>query len=540
MSIEVLQNPLTAARDEYDRSRVIALFPSLESCRTAPFLALRPYLQKCPERFFDRSVFQLVLEWLRSCDVRDRDRLRQYFIDAGAELSMAMLFLRQINSEDWHDRPLLKGDDFEAVGFIDKNLHPTYLRLVEGIFAPLIRPMAHFSRLDRKKPTEGLDVFNLVEELVRSPMGPCVAPYRHAVRNGIGHGGITFRQSDIRYRDKKGNTETLDMWSIVRLCDDMLDTCNAIAAALKVFLISSGPAGYAAPHELLVEELMEETRSPWWSVTGCMQSEYSDMPQLLVYARPNTRDVLKVQWAATQTAAMAAHLSPGFDRYFLSLRTEKAWPGWAAFDGRRLAQVAQAGASGAHDFAVAIESEGGFMYVPTPRLPRILGRLDTFAQSWRLHWPLAVHQIRDNLGRLPVIARDAKMHRNSWGYVLNGAVVLPGVDFSNAASTVRSNRRRIIRAAARLARAEQSWFSVARYLPLGYARIAVVTMDFRRRRIAGFGLGPELICTLQRQRIRRIKSPDIMGSTIENSGSWRIAWNRSWIEAGGAIQPPPD
>ncbi len=50
-----------------------------------------------------------------------------------------------------------------------------------------------------------------------------------------------------------------------------------------------------------------------------------------------------------------------------------------------------------------------------------------------------------------------------------------------------------------------------------------------------FGLGPELICTIQLQHIRRIKALDIIGSTIEVSGDWRIAWNRAWIEAGGNI-----
>ena len=32
-----------------------------------------------------------------------------------------------------------------------------------------------------------------------------ISPYKHIVRNGIGHGGITFRSGEIRYRDKKGN-----------------------------------------------------------------------------------------------------------------------------------------------------------------------------------------------------------------------------------------------------------------------------------------------------------------------------------------------
>lgn len=530
MSIEGLQNPLTAARDADDRSRLIDLFPHLVSCQSTPYLALRPYLLGCPERFFDRQIHSLVFDWLCHQDVADRERLQRCFADASAELSAAMLFLRQINSEDWHDRRLATGDDFEVVGLVDRVLHPAYLRLVEAVFAPLIRPIAYISRLERGKSTEGLDVFNIVEELAKTPLSTCTYAYRPTIRNAIGHGGVTYLQSEINYRDKKENSETLDIWSAVRLCDDMVDSCNALASATKLFLLIAGTFGYQRPHELLVEELMEESRSPWWTIDGCLQSQIPSGRQLLVYARPETRDTCKIQWASVQSAALAESLAPGFDRYFLSLRSSKGWPGWAAFSGGRLRQARESGATGVGDFAAALEG-GGFFYVPKPRLLRVLGGVETLIQSLRIHLPVVRRQINENLGRALLVPRDAKMHRNSWGYVLSGAVVMPNVDANSTPAVVRSNRRRILRTAARVARSELPIFSLARYLPLGYARVLVFNRDFRRRRLSSFGLNPELICTVQLQRIRRIKSPDIMGSTVEASGKWRIAWNRAWIDS---------
>ena len=118
-------------------------------------------------------------------------------------------------------------------------LHPAYLRLVEGVFAAMIHPVAYFSRLQRGKPTDDLDVFNSVEEIRMGPMAACVKAYNHVVRNGIGHGGVTYLQGDIRYGGKKGKTEVVDVTSVVRLCDDMIYTCNALASAIKVFLIIS-------------------------------------------------------------------------------------------------------------------------------------------------------------------------------------------------------------------------------------------------------------------------------------------------------------
>jgi len=534
---EKLHNPLTVARDLADRARLELLFPDLAACLESHFLALRPFVHDCPEWFFSRTVYELMLDWLKQRDVYQRGELREYLAGADAELSAAMLFLREINSGDWHDKLLVNGDDYGVVRFIDKVLHPAYLRLVEGILAPFIRPVAHFSRLDRGKGTEGLDVFNLAQELSATPMAACVEAYRHTVRNGIGHGGITYLQRDIQYCDKRREEETLDFRSAIRLCDDMVDTCNGLSAAIKVFLILSRDHGYQLPRELLVEELVEETRSPWWGIEGCVESKLADTRQLLVYARPNSRDPLKIQWASVQAAILAESLAPGYDRYFFSLRTPKAWPGWAAFDGKRLRQLRDSGAVEVREYASALDD---LFYVPRPALPRLLGRLDTLVQSLRLQWPLVLQQIRENLGIPSIVSRNARMHRNSWGYVLHGDVVVTGLDNETAADIIRSKKRRIIRKAIRRARSSTSWLDLARYLPLGYARIAVFSEDFRHRRLSGYGLGPELVCTIQLQHIRRIKSPDIMGSTIEASGNWRIAWNRAWIKSGGRIMVEPE
>ena len=533
-----LHNPLTLAQDTADRARLQFLFHDLASCPRPHFLALRPYAKECPERCFNQVVHALMLDWLKDRDGSQRNELRAYFASADAELSRAMLFLRQINREEWHDTSFATSDDLDRVRFIDRHLHPAYLRLVEGVLASFIRPVAYFTRLDRGKGTAGLDVYNLVQELSDTPMAPCVDSYHHTVRNGIGHGGITYLQSDIRYRDKKGNEATLDVWTVTTLCDDMLDVCNGLASAIKVFLILSHDKGYQLPRELLVEELVEETSTPWWSVEGCVESELIDTKQLVVYARPNSRDIDKVRLACLESAVMAEYFTPGYERYFFSLRTPKAWPGWAAFNGTELRRLRESDSGEISDYVTTFE-EVGLFYVPRPALPRLLSRFDTWLWSFRLQWPLAAQAVRKSLGIPNITSRNAQMHRNGWGFVLNGAVVIEGLTNESAADVIRAQRRRIIRKAAKQARSSVSWLNPVRYLPLGYARIAVFSKDFRYRRLSSFGLGPELICTVQLQRIRRIKSPDIMGSSIETRGNWRIAWNRAWVESGGRIGTSP-
>jgi len=50
------------------------------------------------------------------------------------------------------------------------------------------------------------------------------------------------------------------------------------------------------------------------------------------------------------------------------------------------------------------------------------------------------------------------------------------------------------------------------------------------RKLESYGLGPDLIGTVQIQKIKRIKAPDIIGSSIEQIGKFRFAWNKAWRE----------
>ncbi len=529
---EQLQNPLTYERNAHDRAEVKKLFPELSSWPGSHCLALRRYVSNCPERFFDRTVCEYFLEWLKNQDTANSHRLQAYLNRHLADANRALLFLREINSQSWHDELPKGGDDYDLIRFIDHHIHPTYLRLIEAVLVPLVRIVAYFSRLDRGKGTDGLDVWSTVQELSKSSTAFLVAPYHHIVRNGIAHGGITYLQNEIRYRDKKGNEETFSSSSIIRLCDDLLDTSNGLAAALKVFLILRKQQGYTMPQELLLEELQEETQTPWWKIEGCVQSEIGSQKQLLVYARPDSRDYGKIEMSTIQSGILAEFFAPGYDRYFFSLRSPKALPGWAAFDGKKLEMLRLNGTSDITQYSGIVENDLVF-YMPRPALPRILRKLDTLVHSFRLNSSRVMAQQRQKLGIPHVVSRNATIHQNSWGCVLNGAVFIEDLTNELAVELVHKWRRRIVNTALKTARRTVGLPIVARYLPLGFARVAVFRRDYRRRRLASFGLAEDLVCTIQFQRLRRIRSPDIWGATVEASGKWRIAWNKAWLKATG-------
>ena len=107
--------------------------------------------------------------------------------------------------------------------------------------------------------------------------------------------------------------------------------------------------------------------------------------------------------------------------------------------------------------------------------------------------------------------------------------VMEGIDGKPVVDAIFKYRRRIARLARRYAW-KLNRLTGAAYLPLAFLQVNIYRRDYRCRRFGEIGLGKDLMCTLRFQRMRRIKSPDIIGSTVRVIGKWRIAWNRAWLQ----------
>lgn len=531
----ILENPLLRNTHARKRSDIKENFPELENCPHEHFLSIHKYIKRSPQRFYSQPVYNKFLGWLENRNRTSQGAFQQYLTEHDAELNRAFLHLEEINNLDWHDF-FEKLDDIEFIRFIDQQIHPSYLRLTEAVFTPFCRIVAYFSRVDRGSGTDDLDLFPIVEEIERTSLSDVVSPYKHIVRNAIAHGGITYLQNEILYRDKKGNEEKCSDRDIVRLFDDFLDSCNALALGLSLFLLIHQPDGYLLPQQLLLEELKEETKTPWWEVVGCTPSKFTGLNQLIIYARPNTADYGKVQMSTFQTGVLVERFAPGYDRYFFSIRSSSSWPGWAAFDGKKLHDLRNKQDAILEDYKGVLENDLVF-YVPRIKTPRFIARIQNIILSIKLNMPIAISDIKRQLSRPEIYIREANIHRNAWGTVLNGSVFVECHNSSITQDIIRKVRRKAVGKALSEARKRMPIYKITRFLPLGYARISVFCKDYRRRRLSGFGLGPHLVCTIQVKRIRRIRSPDIMGSSIEQLGGYRIAWNRAWLEESTGQQP---
>ncbi len=510
---------------DWQRSELLRRLPETASCADGQVLSLFQYLSESPQRYYSREAQRGYLGFLFDLTSSRPLELKAYLDEHLARISSAHLFLSEINVEDWHETS--EGfDDYDTLRFLDRQVHPAYLRLVEGVLYPFIHNVAWFQRTSRGAGTDGLDLFNAVQELSGTAYEPLVGAYRHIVRNGIAHGGVAFGRNEVEYTDKKGNSETLATTEVIRLLDDLVDICNGIALASRIFFLSRPASSREPPRAVLLEELCAETESPWWRVEGAVQSTVPQGSQLILYARPSTRDSLKVQYYCFLTAVLCEYLAPGYDRYFFSLRSQVALPGFAAFDGRRLAAVREAGPTSESDYQGVLEEDGLF-FAPHVQLPRLFGKVDSLFRIFLSVGRAALRSARLTAGHPELKVRRAQLHRNGLRTVLNGTVLFETQTGSPEPEEILQNLRNILRQATRSARRRTRGL---RWLPLGWVRIGVVQRDYRVRRLKAFGLHEDLVCTVQISRISRIKAPDILGSTVEQRGRYRVAWNRAWLE----------
>jgi hypothetical protein len=532
-----LKNPLLERVHAHQRESVLAMLPETRAFTHDSFLSLHGCITARPGRFHCRCTYRALLGWLEETAAHDPSEVRRYFAQFSAALDLAFRTLEDVNRLDWHDTTVTD-NVADLPRFISRAVNPTYLRLVEGVFTPLFHMVASFLRSDREARTDGLDAYHVAEELKSSEHADICVAYNHTIRNGIAHGCVVFTDSEVQYTDKRRlNTVSLAYTEVLRLLDDMLDVCNGAALAFRVYFLKNAGLG-PAPQQVLFEELQAQTDAPWWRIDGWVESRYADGTQLLLFAQPNTQDWDMVALSTLQTVVLAEAFCPGYDRYFVSMRSANTKLGFAWYKGSVLSEarsrnleLQQLGSTPHEDFELA--------FLPRRRPSRWLRQWDTLRVGIALYFPLGLSESRRKMGLPMVEARKAEVHKTAWRTVLNGSVVLSGRGPIRM-HEVRDSCRDMVSAALRLGRRSCTRCNMARYLPLGYARIHVFARDYRVRRLEGLGLARDLICTVQVIRVRQMRVIDIAGSLIEQHGRYRIAWNRAWLDATENPTKPED
>ena len=530
---DITRNPVYADLHEKRRKKIVKSIIELELCPRDNYLSIYEYLESSPRKYYSHRTFDELYKWLMIRDKKSRDKLQEYLKENNRELDIAFRHLEEINRAEWHEEFKFTDDYFKAQ-YIDRNIHPTYLKLAEGVFKPIMHLVTYFRRLDRQKGTNSIDLYNIVEDLKKTNFRKDAELVDTTIRNGIGHGNISYLKDAsfgtmVKYQDNKGNQKQCKYDEIVGRFDSLLDSCNGMSLALSVFLLNFQENGYALVPQIFHSELRSETLTEWWEYEGSVPYKIlNNISQLNIFIRCNTTEHEKALFSAFSTGVLAEYFVPGYQRYHLTLRAKNRSNRFIAFDGEKLKELRNKTDAKLIDYKGTIVDT--LFFLPTNHWLAKKG-----FKLWRLWEAFKITFTTFDWGdakiEIPAInVRNSKIHRNGYGCVVRAAVHIKRDENQIDQKYIRRWSGRIRRKVIANARSQLALLDYQRYLPIVFARITLFAKDHRTRRLINYGLGPDLIGTIQVNKTKLIKIPDIGGSTVEQLGKTRIAWNKAWLE----------
>jgi len=534
--MNLFENPITKVLHQNWYEKIDEKFPEL-LFSDSNILSFVDYINNSPQKFYSSEAYQFYLAFLTNLKMSNSELLKQFIDENQNSINRAITSLNEINQKPIHDIFLPEGD-LQLYQFIDKEIHYNYLRLLEGAYFVFISLIAKHSRTKRAKKLDGLDLFNCVQEIEKSATFIAEA-YNNTVRNGIAHGSVIFQDNNLIYTDKKGNSEKFSKRNTVKKFDYLVDICNGLTLAFQAFIFTNleffDKNSISIPQSILLKELKFQSDGPAWEVIATSDSITIDnRSQLMIYIENFFRDYNKVQFNCFRTAYLATKFTNNYDRIFLHLDSKYSSfgrSGWAAFDGAKMKENILNN-SPLESYAGIMENNG-VMFLPKIKLPRILYKLGSFMMSMKVILPMTLKAYFENVSPNPFLIRETRIHsRGKFAVVSDPSVVVKEKYAFELQTLIRTNFKIIIRRVKKHSRKECSRFSILRYLPIKYIRVFVYQEDNRVRALRNSGLVPELICTIEVNTTKKIKTIDIIGGSPEQHGKYRIVWNQNWKNEG--------
>lgn len=523
--------PTTKATNDFWKREIEIRFPILEERRGEKFLSLKKYITDSPQRFYSEEIFKSFLDYIFQLKEQKPEILISALQSINEDIGLALDTLEKINSRPIHDIHPPEDYNYKA-RFIQNEVHYNYLSLSESVYHKFIKIISYSNRLIRKKPVDGLDLFNSWEELKLTDFKFCTSVFNNTIRNGIGHGGVYFKERNVIYKGKKGRPHEARINEVIENFDGMLDICNALALAYKIFIIVerdfvlSNKIVY--PVSFSVEELKAQANAPGWEIIDCMENMViGDRKQMNIFVHSTIKRYSEVNYFMFRSAILTEFFARGFDRYFYTLRTDYGSPGWAAYKGEVLKKLREKGSENIVEYAKALEGNLIF-FLPKYKLPKFLGTILSFVRIFKENFKLHYH-IRTNFRFLrSFMVRDVQIHRRKLSVVINDASIVVRPEFQpNTVNLVRKEYIKMIKHSARKSKRELK-FPLSFLLPAQYIRITVYDRDFRVRKLRGSGLIDSLVCSIEVNKSKTIKTIDFFGGIVEQHGKYRIVWNSNW------------
>ena len=521
------QNPLTLKLHEYQRHEIIQAFPQINTQKQIPLIFWN-YLNGRPEKFYSDEIFHIALSTLNQFLKKYPDQMANFLIKENNEFNIALRQLIDINSLPIHD-DILPKDDLDLIKFCDNTILPSYLKLVEGVFHVIINPIIAFIQLENGKPIKDLPLFDQIEKL-KYQYAIFTESVSRTMRNGIAHGGVIFRNNDITFIDKKGKKETYRIQDVIPIFDNLLDACNAIVLAFLLLYHENHDFfknnNISLPITIIYEELKSELKSPGWEIKGCLESQtFNGRSQLNIFTSNSFRDKSRLVYHVIRTMHITNIYAPSYDRYFLKINSKHYLNGFISFNGIKIRELqSELSDDNVSKYFSAIESP--LIWHRDLPFSKFYTYAATLLSAIKVAFPLEFQKIKKKNFNYFIEPRFIEVSTERYINRARVSIIIHTHPNIKIDDLIRKNIEKILKKSIRFARKDISYFSLSKYLPISFIHINVLTKDFRKRKMGYPGLISELICTIERDKTKKVKLRDIATGIPEVIRDIRLVWNK--------------
>lgn len=520
-------HPFTNSINQFWKSTIATEFPELNIERNENYLSFKEFLTDSPQCFYIRDVSDHYYYFIENLLVEDETFFKRIYDENFHELNLAFKYLDEINSQNFHDTDL-PSDTIDLIRFVDSNFNFSYLKLQEGVFHKFIYPLAYFSREKRSVNTNGLKLFNCVEEILRTDFKNLSYCYDNTIRNAIAHGGVSFTERRIIYKDSKGNHVLKDSLEVIKLYNLTVDNCNAISLAWRKFLFNYKDKlisfNLQLPIHILFKEIKANSDSPGWEIQEIFEFEnIKKKSQMNIYVKHNLPK-RELDFHLFRTGVLTESSIPGFNVYYVTSTSKRKWPSSISLAGEILRENRLDGIADIAKYKDAIKS----LYVFEPKRfgDKLFSLLKNFKAAFKTQFQIQQSSIENVKLKRKFKFKYAKSHLRGYKMVANDISIIIEPDFKyNVVDLVRMDYKSIVRLFSGKAK-EQLENRLSFFTSLLYCRIFIYEIDHRRIDLSG--LTKNLICTLTFNNSKKIQNIDILGGYLEKHGNYRIVWNKNW------------
>lgn len=519
------EHPINREVFKRKREEILSYFPKLDSS-TRHILSLGNYINSYPEKFFSSEAFETYYDFLMRLKVDNPLQLSEILIERETGLSQAVKILDEINKKDFHNVSLPKDYDL-ILFFIDKHIHFDILKLWESPFYEFLYIVALVSRESRGKDVDGLDLYNVSEELdkldsVFGDFKKYQTLYNKVIRNSIGHGKVEFLEGRILYKDKKEEYETYTD-KIIELFDDLVDVLNGFCLALRLFYLSNPDfcKSYKVnvPNSILLNELIKAGCVLSWDIKACLDSTVNNKKRLNIFIETKLTEATILRVNIFYTGILAGELTQNYTEIALHMKNN-GMSGLAMFDAIKLRSINKENSNFAlENYIEAYLPDMEFLYFANFKQNKLLKKISTF---WHIGKSISGLYIPKPKQLFKII--KTHIHSKKRYSVVEGSIYVKENEIDDIDIFILENYKLLVKSVVSEAKKNSGYLTLLKYLPAKFITVTVYKSDIRRREWRNSKLVDKKICFIQMNSTWTIKIPEYYKEKVKKFGNYKIIW----------------